>query len=241
MATPAWLGAEPGGTMYAAQINQFLGTHQNTFVYTGALIASQTTAGSGSVNSNGVWNAQSFATGSFTTTGRFAFNLVVTGGPAPITLSLQANNAGVPSGTALTSTTVSAGWGNATAAYQSIPLVATGLTASTTYWLVASSAGDASDFYQFNKSNQASGAATSSNGTSWTAQAYGLLFDVWDLSAVPPLQHTWEDQGARATRFFYNSNATPGALEEYTLAEGGHSVYSYRTYNYASGEIVSIT
>lgn len=227
--------------MYAAQINQFLGTHQTTFVYTGVLIASQTTAGTGSVNSNGSWNAQSFTTGAFTTTGRFAFNLVVTLNPAPITLSLQADNAGVPSGTPLTSTTVSAGWGNATAAYQSIPLVATGLTASTTYWLVASSVGNASNFYQFNKSNQTSGAATSPDGVTWTAQAYGLLFDVWDLSVVLPLQHTWEDQGARATRFFLNSNATPGALEEYTLAEGGHSVYSYRIYNYSGVQVKSIT
>ena len=241
MATPSWLGATSGGTMYAAQINQFLGTHAVTYVYTGTLITSQTTAGSGSINSNGLWAAQSFATGTGTTVGRFAFNMTVTGNPAPITLSLQANNSGVPSGTPLTSTTVSAGWGNATAAYQSIPLVATGLTASTTYWLVASSAGDASDYYAWNKSNQTSGAATSTNGTSWTAQTYGLLFEVWNLSAIPPLQHTWEDQGARATRFFFNTNSTPGALEEYTLAEGGHSVYSYRTYNYSGGEISSIT
>lgn len=241
MATPTWLGATSGGTMYAAQINQFLGTHQCTYVYTGTLIASQTTAGSGSINSNGLWAAQSFTTGSATTVGRFAFNLVVTGGPAPITLSLQANASTVPSGTPLTSTTVSSGWGNASAAYQSIPLVVTGLSASTTYWLVASSAGDASDFYQWNKSNQTSGAATSPDGVTWTAQTYGLLFEVWNLSAVPPLQHTWEDQGARATRLFTNSNATPAALEEYTLAEGSHSVYSFRNYSYNGGQIFSIT
>lgn len=241
MATPAWSGASSGGTMYAAQINQFLGTHQATYVYTGSLITSQTTAGSGSVASNGLYVAQSFTTGTGTTTGRFAFSMTVTGSPAPMVFSLQANVSGAPSGTALTTTEVASGWGNATQSYQSVPLVATGLSASTEYWIVATAAGNASNYWSWFKSNQTSGASTSTNGTSWTAQAYGLLFEVWDLSAVPPLQHTWEDQGARSTRLFFNTNSTPGALEEYTMEESGASVYSYRTYNYSNGQIFSIT
>lgn len=242
MATPAWIGATSGQPQLAKQVNQFLGTHAVTFVYTGVSVASQTTAGSGGVNSNGLWIAQSFTTGSFTTVGRMAFNLVVTGGPVPTTLSLRANNAGAPASTALVSTVLPPGWGNAAAAYQTFPLPVTGLAASTTYWIVASAAGDVSNYYTYNKSNQVSGASTSPDGVTWTAQAYGFLYQIFDLSATPPLLHTWEDSNARITRIFPNANATPGALEEYNVSQGTNQyVYSYRQYNYSSGEISSIT
>ena len=242
MATPNWIGATTGQPQLANQINQFLGTHAATFVYTGVSVSTQATAGSGGVNSNSLWIAQSFTTGSFTTVGRMAFNMTVTGVPTPTTISLQTNNAGAPSGTALVSTVIPPSWGNASAAYQSVPLPVTGLAASTTYWLVASAAGDVSDYFTYNKSNQASGASTSTNGSTWTAQAYGLLYQVFDLSAAPPLVHTWEDSNARITELFFNANSTPSAFEEYTVAQGTNQfVYSYRTFNYSSGQLISVT
>jgi hypothetical protein len=38
MATPAWIGATASQLPLAAQIDQFLGTHAATYLYTGVLI-----------------------------------------------------------------------------------------------------------------------------------------------------------------------------------------------------------
>ena len=243
MATPAWIGATPGSPPLAAQIDQFLGTHAATLVYTGALFASQTTAGSGAVDSNSLYVAQSFTTGASTTTlGRFAFNMATTGAPAPMTVQLQTNNAGAPSGAVLVSTVIPPNWCSATSAYYSVPLPVAGLTPSTEYWLVAAAAGDVSGYFAFNKSNQTSGASTSTNGSTWTAQSYGLLYEVYDQTALLPLVHTWEDSGARITALTSNANAAPATLEEYTAAQGTNQyVYSNRTFGYSGTSLVSVT
>jgi hypothetical protein len=242
MVTPAWLGATAVQLPLASQVNQFLGSHAITYVYTGVSVSRQITAGSGGVASNGTYVAQSFTTGSFTTVGRIAFNMTTTGGPAPTTISLQTNNAGAPSGTVLVSTVMPPGWANAAPTYQSLPLPVTGLSASTTYWIVASAAGDASDFFTYEKSNQTSGTSTSTNGTSWTAQTYGLLYEVFDLSATPPFLHTWEDSNARITNIGSNTNATPAYIEEYTVAQGTNQfAYSYRTFSYSGTKFTSLS
>lgn len=243
MVTPAWIGATPGQPLLAAQINEFLGTHAVTYVYTGASYSSQAVAGSGTVNSNGLYVAQSFATGaSNTAAGRIALTMTTTGVPSPITIQIQSNNAGAPSGTILVATVIPPSWANATVAAQSIPLPVAGLSPSSTYWIVARAAGDASDYFSFYKSNQATGASTSTNGSSWTAQSYGLLYAVYDQSAILPLRHTWEDAAARITALTVNANTTPATLEEYTGAQGsGQFVYSFRTCNYAGSTLTSIS
>ena len=243
MATPTWIGATSGSPPLAAQANQFLGTHAVTLVYQGTLFSSQTTAGSGTVASNGLWVAQSFTTGASTTAvGRIAPVLAVTGGPTPMTVQIRANNAGAPATTALVTTVIPPGWGNGSASTQSIPLPITGLSPSTTYWLVTQPAGDASDFYAFSKSNQTSGVSTSTNGTSWAAQAYGIEYSAYDQTATPPLVHTWEDANARITDITSNANGTPNSYEEYTVAQGTNQfVYSYRIYTYSSGALISIS
>lgn len=243
MTTPAWLGATSGSAPQAAQVNQFIGTHAVTFVYTGTSFSSQTTAGSGTVQSNGLWIAQSFTTGASTTAvGRIAPTFAVTGVPAPMTVQIQTNNAGAPSGTAVVTTVIPPGWGNASATAQSIPLPATGLSPSTTYWLVTQPAGDVSDYFAFSKSNQVTGVSTSTNGSTWTAQAYGIEYTAYDQSVILPLRHTWEDSDARITEFFYNANGTVADLEEYTVAQGsGQFVYSYRTFNYSSNSLASLS
>lgn len=243
MATPAWLGATSGSAPLANQVNQFLGTHAISFVYTGTSFSSQSTAGSGNVNTDGLYIAQSFTTGASTTAvGRVTLTMSVTGSPVPTTVSIQANSAGAPSGTALVSTVIPALWGTGTETAQSIPVPVTGLTASTEYWVVVAAAGDASDYYEFYKSNQTSGVSTSTNGTSWTAQTYGILYACYDQTAVPPLQHTWEDSNARMTHFTWNSNFTPATLEEYAVAQGTQQfVYSTRTYSYSSSNVTGVS
>lgn len=228
MTAPAWLAATPGYSALAGQVNQFLATHAVTYVYQGTEQANQSTAGSGSVASNGLWIAQSFATAAGqTAAGYVVVTAAVTGSPAPWTFSIQANSGGAPSGTALVSAAVPKEFLSGTAAAQAVMLPVTGLTAATTYWIVAQAVGDSGDHFNWSKSNQASGAATSANGTSWTAQAYGLLYQVRDQSPVAPLAGTWEDSGARWTALAYTSGELTG-IEEYTAgqAANGYTVSS---------------
>jgi hypothetical protein len=234
MATPNWLGATTAQAAQAGQVNQFLGTHAASFLYAGASFSSQGTAGSGAVNSNSLWIAQQFTTGTATAIGRAQLTLAVTGTPTALPLAVYANTSGAPSGGALVTTAIPSQYLTGSATAVSIPLPDT-LSASTTYWLVTQAVGDASDFYSWSKSNQTSGASTSTNGTSWSAQTYGLLYTCFDKSAVSPLTHTWEDSGARWTTQTVNSNGSTNSWQEYTVAQGtSQYVYSKRTLVYAA-------
>jgi hypothetical protein len=241
MTTPAYMAATTGSPPLATQVNQLLGAHAITYVYSGSLFASQSTTGSGAVDSNGLYIAQQIQTGSSTSTiGRVVLTLSVTGSPAPLTLQIQPNSGGAPSGTALASTVVPPNWSTGSAAALSIPLPATGLAASTTYWIVARAVGDASDYFAFSKSNQTSGASTSTNGTSWTAQAYGLLFSAYDLSAIPPLVHAYADAGARWTTWNW-TGALPAGLQEWTQGQTATGyLSSSRTLTYSGSSLTAV-
>jgi hypothetical protein len=239
VATPAWIGATPGSLPLAAQVNQFVGTHAITYLYGGALAGSQTTLGSGGVNSNGLYIAQSFTAASSFSLGRvvFGFN-TVTGAPTgPTAVSIQTSSGGAPSGTALISTTVPPQF---LASNVSIP-VPCALTSGAAYWIVLAAVGDASDFVTWLKTSQVSGASTSANGTSWTAQAYGLYYSLWDQSALPPLAHTWEDGGARWTSELYTGVNELSSLRECTVAQGsGQYVSSPRALTYSGTNLIAV-
>lgn len=234
---PAWQGATANSAPLAAQINQFLGLHAATILYQGVQQAAQTTAGTGAVNSNGLWMAQFFTAASGqTAAGRVVLTLAVTGTPAPLTVSLYATSGSAPTGSALVSASVPREFLAGTAAALSIPLPAT-VSASTTYWIVTTGVGDASDYYSWSKSNQASGASTSPDGLTWTAQTYGLLFQVYDQTAGGPPLHAFEDSGARWSGMGYTSGQLT-ALREYTVAQSSGYVESNRTLSY-SGTLIT--
>lgn len=219
MPAPVWLAATTGFQGAAGQVNQFLATHAITYVPTGVLQANQQTAGSGAVDSNGLWIAQSFATAAGqTSVGYAVVTAAVTGSPAAWTFSIQGNSSGAPSGVLLASAAVPKEFLTSSPSAQAVMLPYAGLSPSTTYWIVAQAVGDASDFFAWSKSNQVSGASTSTNGTSWTAQSYGLLFEVFDQSEVAPLAGIWEDSGARWTALTYTSGELTG-VEEYTAGQ----------------------
>jgi hypothetical protein len=237
-----WVAASSGSAPLAAQINQFLTTHAFTAVYTGAEQDHQATAGSGAVDSNSLYIAQKFTSGGTYTSGRVVLTLAVTGTPAPWSLSLQSDNSGAPSGTILAGpVAVPNGFVPASAATVSIPLPGASITSGTVYWIVAHAAGDVSNFYAWSKSNQATGASTSANGSTWSAQAYGLLFQVWDSTIVTPMVHTWEDSAARWTTLAYNAQSTPSKISEYTVAQAANDyVSSVRSFTYTNGLPTSI-
>ncbi|WAL67154.1 hypothetical protein ORV05_05020 [Amycolatopsis cynarae] len=242
MATPTWLAATAGQPTKAGQINQFLGTHSVQFLYSATQTVAQATAGTGGVNTNGLYIAQSFTTPSNQTQiGWIGINATVTGTPAPLTVTVQTNNAGAPSGTVLATTLIPAEFLTGTPGNIPIPLPCT-VTASTTYWVVAQAVGDASNYFTWYKSNQTSGASTSANGTTWSAQTYGLLYNVHDQSSVPPLLFTYEDNGARWTEWVFHTNGQFYILAEFTQGQTptGYTT-SLRTLNYTNGLLTSIT
>jgi hypothetical protein len=205
--TPTWQAPVSGQAPRAAHVNQSLGSHSSVFVYDGTTRASQTTAGSTTTSTNGTWLAQSFATvAGQTTVGFVAMSLTTTtttgASLSPATVQLRTNNAGAPSTTILASTTVTAEYSNLTSGGATtfrigVPLAVSGLTASTTYWLVVPAVGNASNNFTWFRSNQTSGASTSTNGTTWTAQAYGFTYAVTDLTATGQLRALYDDGGAR--------------------------------------------
>lgn len=250
--TPTWLAATSGSQGVAGQVNQLLGTHAVTYLYAATLRASQTTAGSTSTSTNGLYLAQSFATAAgqtaigyvlvpVTTTTSSGANLATT------TLSLYASSGSAPTGSPLVSTTLTAEYAylassSGTATTSLIyPLPAMGLTASTTYWLVLAAAGNASQSYTWYRSNQTSGASTSTNGTSWTAQTYGFEYQVYDQTASGLQTATWEDSGARWTASTYTTTKELQTLAEYTAGQTGAGyLQSYRTATYSSGVLTGV-
>lgn len=161
--------------------------------------------------------------------------LAVTGAPAPLTISVRASTAGVPSATPLVSVSVPKEFLTATANLTLLPLPAAGLTPSTTYWLVASATGDSGNHYTWPKSTQTTGAATSPDGITWTTQSFGLLFQVYDQSATGHLMNTYEDAGSRWSAFAYDTNGRATVLAEFTQGQTptGYAV-SERNFTYFS-------
>lgn len=243
MSVPAYLAATTGQAPKSAHASQFLGAHPATYLYTGVQQGGQTTLGSGSVNTNGTYLAQKFTVGaSGLNLGRIVLTLALTGAPPPTTISIQTNSGTAPSGTALAAAALPAQMAPASAATVSIPLPCA-LSASTVYWIVASSAGDASDYFAWSKSNQTSGASSSATGTSWTAQAYGLYFSYWDRTAPAGAQplHTYADSGSRWSTWTWNASLQPATVQEYTAGQTATGyMYSSRTLTYTTGNLQTI-
>jgi hypothetical protein len=242
MTTPPWNGATIGQLPLASQVNQFLGTHAISYVYTGAEQDNQSTAGSGAVGSNGLYVAQSVIAGGTYSAGRVVLTLALTGTPTPLSITVQTSSGGNPSGTILAGPlSVPSAFVPVSAGAVSLPL-SWSVVSGTRYWVVTHAVGDASDFYAWSKSNQVSGASTSPDGVTWTTQAYGLLYQVWDNTVVPPLVHTLEDSGTRWAWLSVVAAGEVSSLKEYTVAQGTNQyVSSSRAYAYTNGLMTSIT
>lgn len=235
-----WLGATTGVLPAAAQQQAFLGVHKVQMLYAGVVGASQTTAGTGTTNSNGLYIAQSFTTGASQTTVGYVLaemgSLSASGSLLPpLVLGLYASSAGAPTGPALATMTAPAEYVNPAPTLTVFPLPVSGLSPSTTYWLVTQPVGSVSYNYEWQKSNQTSGTSTSTNGTTWTAQTYGSVFSVYDQTASGPLTAVWEDSGARWQALYYTATNEITALGQYTVAQNANYVAQYRSFTYTSG------
>lgn len=156
-------------------------------------------------------------------------------------MSLYASSAGLPTGGPLATVTVAEQVVYSAGFWLPVPLSASGLTASTVYQLVLSPAGTSSAYYAWQRSNQTSGGATSPDGATWSAQAYGLMFEVFDQSGTtgPPL-YLIDDGGARTTAFTYNATGQLTTITEQVASQSGTVFYSQRTLTYANGLLIGV-
>jgi hypothetical protein len=225
----------------AGQVNQYLVSHAATFVQAGTRQAAQTTVGSGFASSVNQWIAQSFTTSaSQTATGYVTVTASATGTPPPWTFSIQASSSGTPSGAPLVSAPVPHEFVPSPSGLVTVILPVSGLSPSVTYWIVASSSGDVSDNFAWYKSNQVSGAATSTDGSSWSPQSFGMLYQVFDGSLTPPLTGVWEDSGARWTLYGYSSNRVSSVREFTTGQTAGGYAASVRGLSYSGGLLTGV-
>lgn len=252
LTTPPWLAATAGAAGNAGQVNQLLGAHTSTWFYGGTLQASQATGAVTFQSSFGTYLAQSFTTGAAQTAiGSVQLQLNAVNGSlvsetiAPATLSLYLSSSGVPTGGALATASLDEITVAGSGYWVSFPIAATGLTASTLYELVLASGGTSGTYYAWRESNQVFGAATSPDGATWTTQAYGLTYRVYDQSAGGSTRVTYlsDDDGARWAALTYD--AATGRLTqiaEYAQAQGAGAVLtSTRTLTYTSGLLTGVT
>lgn len=246
--TPVWQTATSGQKSNAGHANQFLGTHQAAYIYQGGLQSSQTTGTAVYSDSLTQWLSQTIATGvSQTAIGYVQLQLSAIGGSPtlplipPLTVGLYADSGGLPAGAAIASTTLSDSYIYSAPFWVSVPLAVSGLTPSTKYHLVTNLAGTTGHYYAWQRSNQTSGAATSTNGTTWTAQTYGLMYQVYSQAASGQLQLIYEDNGARWTAFSYNANGTISQVAEYTTGQTSTGyLQSQRTLTYSNGLVIGV-
>lgn len=243
---PTWQAATVNSQGNAGHVNQFLGTHKASVLYSGVVQASQTT-GNGVFNSSqNTWLSQTFTTTSTqTTVGSVSLQINAVGGSPtlvlipPITIGIYATTAGshLPTGAALTSTMVNSNYIYTSSFFVFIPLPVTGLSVSTTYAIVTQPVGTATNYYAWQHSNQTSGAATSPDGVTWTAQSFGFMYKVSDLSVVGNnIQAFFEDSGARTMQFTYNSSGMVTGIIESTNGQTSTTyLRSSRTLSYSNG------
>lgn len=247
MATPTWLAATAGQVGRPGQINQFLDTHTSQWVYTGNLAVQQATGAALYQSTAAQYLAQTFITGSSQTAiGRLALQISTVGGSpvtatiTPLTVSLYASQFGLPTGSAITTVSLAEPYVYSQPFWVSVPMFVTGLTASTPYWIVVGIAGTGSAYYVWQESNQTAGAATSTDGVTFTATAYGLMYQVYDTTGGGQVLGMVDDGGARTVTFTYTGASLTG-LTEYTQAQGGTTLVSTRTFTYSGGFLIGVS
>lgn len=245
MATPSWLAASAGSRGDAGGIIQFLGGHNAQWVYAGALQSQQATGAATYESLASLYYSQLITTGAAQTViGRVALQLSAVGGSptsatiGPLTLGLYAAAAGLPTGSALATALVSEPYVYAQPFWCSLPLYATGLSPSSTYCLVAYGPSSGAGYYAWQCSNQASGAATAPDGATWSAQPYGLMYQVYDTTASGQIQSIVADGGSRITNLAW-SGTTLAGVTEYTQAQNGTTLVSARALTYAANGLLT--
>lgn len=250
MGSPNWLGASPTYVGLSGQINQFLGSHEAVFTYSGGALQGSSTTGTGAFTStDGLYLAQEFTTGA-SQTGISTVSLQIStvgGSPTsatipPLVLTLYASQFSLPTGSPLATATVLEETVYTSPYWLSVSLPTGGLTASTQYQLVVSSVGTATAYYAWQQSNQLFGASTAPDDVTWTAQGYGFMYRIYDNTGTTgnALIIT-DDSGARTTTFTYNASGQPTTISESTQTQNGAGLLQSRTISYSGTQVTGIS
>lgn len=234
---PTWQAAATGMPGQASAVNQLLGTHSSQYLYGGTQQTVQSTASTSYTTTAGQWLSQTVMTGAAqTAVGSVRLQINTVGGSPltatipPLTVALYADSGGNPSGAPLGSVTVGDEYVYTAPYWVTLPLPATGLTANWPYHLVTQPAGSGAHYYAWHQSNQTSGAATSPDGATWTAQPYGLTYQLYDqtINGIYPTV-IYQDNGAAWTQLTYDTANRITGITEYTAGQTA-SGYAYATH-----------
>lgn len=247
MATPTWRAASARRRGDAGLITQFLGTHSAQWVYAdpGPVQTQQATGTAVYQSLESGYVAQTITTGSAQIAiGRVALQISTVGGSlvtatiSPLQVSLYAASSGLPVGDPIASAQLAEPYVYQSPFWLPVPLLATGLSPSSIYVLVVTGPGTSSAYYAWQRSNQGNGAATSTDGVSWTAQPYGLMWQTYGTTVGGQVQSIVSDDGARITEFTYSGTTLTG-IAEYTIAQDGSTLVSNRTLAYAANGMLT--
>lgn len=206
----------------ASHPNQLLMTHQDSLFYQGnnSLSINQTITGTVST-AGGTWVAQKVtATAAMNNAISYVTVFVSSGTPDgtlnPTSVQLYTDNAGAPGTPIPPMMALTNEYTFEVPSAAVIPIgIVTGLVTGTPYWVVFKGVSSASLSYTFSNSNSAGfiPASTSTNGTTWTAQSYGLWMKFWTTDTTGPLtwvRHEIDTVGLGTAWTTYYRTGTPG-------------------------------
>jgi hypothetical protein len=246
---PTWQAAAVGYGENSGLVGQFLGAHNSVWLYSGAQVVSQQAIGTGVFQSTqSLWLSQQITTGAGQTSiPSVGLQLSTVGGSPtsnlipPITLGLYADSGGVPAGPALAKVTVSCMYVYGQPFWAVFPLGASGLTAGTVYHLVTNLVGTAGHYYAWQQSTAGTGAATSPDGTTWTGQPFGLMYQVYGPGGTGLLQTITEDNGAQLTTLSYDSLNRLTGIQVSVLGQDGNFITSSGTLAWSNGLVTGVS
>lgn len=248
--TPDWLGAATGSPGMAGQVNQFLGDHNSVITYGEVLASSQATGTAVYTGTDVNAIAQLITTApAQTSISSVAIQLSTVGG-SPVTnsipnltVSIFNSLSGAPTGSAVTSVTLTETYVYSSPFWVSVPLTLGGLTGGTDYFIVTSMVGTSSNLYVWQRSTQTTGAFTSTDEISWIPATYGLMYQVNQPGgASTTVKLISEDDGARTTQFSYDANNQLLSLVQFTTTQGGSgSFLTAPTFTYTNGLITGVS
>jgi hypothetical protein len=247
MTAPTWLGASAGYTALSGQVNQNLLTHNSVWSYSGSLVTTSAVTGTAVYTStDALYLAQTFTTGaSQTGIGQVWLQLSAVGGSpitatiTPLVVSLYLAQFGLPTGSPIASATVVEQDVYTGPFWLSVPLVAS-VSPTTSYYLVVSPAGTATAYYVWQQSNRPSGALTAPDGTTWTSQSFGYMYQIFDNSGTTgPLTSMVDDDGARYLQLTYTSGQLTGTTE-YVQTQNGVGLTQTRTFTYSGNQLIGV-
>jgi hypothetical protein len=243
---PTYLAASPGSNAAAGQVNQFLGAHNASIIYSGAAGNAQATGAGVFQSTSGTWLSQQIATVSGQTTLAYVLVQVSVVGGSPtlalvpsLSVALYSDVGGLP-GVSLASASVSGQYVYSQPFWVTVPLAATGLSPSSTYHLVLAAAGTAGHYYTWQQSNQTSGAATGSDGVNWALGSFGFMYQLFQQGTGGQPQFLWEDSGQRWVQLSYNALGQLTGIAESTGSQAGGVFSSTRSLTYTNGLLTGV-